>query len=366
MYKSLLLFIFLGTLFTVASQNTGSCIPFNNGSSYPSVDIHSLPYTVGNGQVIRIQNMNGNGTLTNKGTLRKSNLNSNITEFINYGTLYLTGTIETKVYNYGTIIVNGNMNIQNKGFIVNEVNSVFCVSGSIIINSQSGIYNHGLFEVDQNIHLNSGSYFSNNENGVVNIHSVSVDGNSIFCSSGGDLNVNTSVTVTNGGTFSFCEGDLTYGTVINTNNNGTFIVSPFCSANCISPLGLVITDFTVNNSPAGNNIRWKTDHERNAEEFSVEHSGDGISWKSVYGTTAKKQLLNTYEYTHTDFSAGDNYYRLVQTGSSAAKNSGIIHIRNAKKEIEERLNMLGQPVGDQYRGIVIIRYSDNTIEKVYQ
>lgn len=346
---------------------TINCIAFDSGSSYSSISVN-LPYTVNSGTSVRIQNLNGSGILTNRGTLRRTNLGSNITEFINYGTLYLDGTIETKIYNYGTIIISNNLNIQNNGYIVNSETGTMCVTGNIIINNGSSIYNNGNFKASANIHLNGGAYFSNNNNGNVEIGSVSIDGGSTFCSSSsGNTSVNSSITITNGGNFSSCGGTFQHGgTVVNQNNNGTFFVNPgSCSSSCITVLGISLSEFTASNKVDGNIISWKTLNDRNINYYLLEHSTDGLNWDIIRNEPVKSNLSNEYNYTHKNFLAGTNYYRLMQIGNEGnSEVSEIIYIKNTIKRVVGQVNLIGQPVDEYYRGVIIIQYEDGSTEKV--
>lgn len=368
MLKIFCLFIVLGASFHSVSQ-TISCVSFDNGNSYSSISVN-LPYTVNSGTNVRIQNLNGNGVLTNRGTLRRTNLGSNITEFINYGTLYLDGTIETKVYNYGTIIVSNNLNIQNNGYIVNSENGTMCVTGNIIINNGSSIYNNGNFKASANIHLNGGGYFSNNNNGNIEVGSVSVDGGSTFCSSSnGSTAVNSSITITNGGTFSSCGGTFYHGgTVTNQNNNGTFILNPGnCTSSCITVLSISIAEFTASNKVDGNIIYWKSLNDRTINFYLLEHSTDGLNWEIIKNESVKSGTSNDYSYTHKTFSSGTNYYRLTQIGiGGESEMSDIIVLENKIKKIIHTVNLMGQPVDEYYRGIVIIQYEDGSTEKVFR
>lgn len=367
MLKIFVLFTLIGISFNSVSQ-TINCVAFDNGSSYPSINAN-LPYTVHSGTTVRIQNLNGNGVLTNRGTLRKTNLSSNITEFINYGILYLDGTIETKVYNYGTIIVSNNLNIQNNGYIVNSENGTMCVSGNIVINNGSSIYNNGNFKATTNIHLNGGAYFSNNNNGNVEIGSVSVDGGSTFCnSSNGSTSVNSSITITNGGAFSSCGGIFQHGgTVNNQNNNGTFFVNPgSCTSSCITVLAISLSEFSGSNKTDGNIIYWKTLNDRNTNYYLLEHSTDGLKWEIIKNEPVKNEISNEYSYTHKNFLSGANYYRLTQVGIEGnSEVSEIIYINNIAKRVTGRVNLIGQPVDEYYRGIIIIQYEDGSTEKVF-
>lgn len=58
-------------------------------------------------------------------------------------------------------------------------------------------------------------------------------------------------------------------------------------------------------------LTWKTAQEQNANQFLIEHSVDGLTYKVIDSVKAKNsQEMNNYTYSHTQPTSGKNYYRL--------------------------------------------------------
>lgn len=307
--------------------------------------------TIASDEVIRIDNMNGGGIITN------------------YGILYLpNGNVNWSIINYNTIIITGNPVIQNKSSVYNaEIGKICVISNNrMYVNNGSYIVNDGQIKIENGLHFNEGAHLFNAAPGCMFIGSdISIDANSTHCNSG-SIMVGGNITVRNGGSFSACEGFAPGGSVNNENNTGNYNLT--CTS-CIGPLGITVSDFYVRNEAGGNVIYWKTFRDRNVDYYLLQHSSDGISWQIIHNetTTDENDLVHEHRYTHKSFSAGENYYRLVQVDvQGISEISDIVYINNDLKKIVQRVNLLGQPVDEYYRGIIIIQYEDGSIEKIYK
>lgn len=136
------------------------------------------------------------------------------------------------------------------------------------------------------------------------------------------------------------------------------------------PLPVELLDFTVSNQKARNFIEWSTASEKNNDYFNLEYSNDGINWNSIEqidgaGTTNNQQ---TYMTTHRDYENGINYYRLTQVDYDGTETKHeIISIDNSEeKTLLKRVNTMGQKVNEHYKGMVILYYSNGSIEKTFQ
>ena len=118
-------------------------------------------------------------------------------------------------------------------------------------------------------------------------------------------------------------------------------------------------------------LNWETATERNAKEFAVQHSVNGVKWDSIGVVTASGNTSTTraYNFTHGKAEAGSNYYRLLQRdldGKSAFSKTINVKLNNTVG-----LTILGNPVE---QGVLRIRLEqsaqislhDQTGRLVYQ
>lgn len=130
------------------------------------------------------------------------------------------------------------------------------------------------------------------------------------------------------------------------------------------PLPVELASFegeVVNESK--NSITWVTLSEINNWYFELEKSKDGKLWESV----EKVDGNNGFEierYTLNDVEIETAYYRLKQVDFDGTTTySKVIVIRKeGKREIIKKVNIIGQEVGDDYDGLVIIIYNDGSRE----
>jgi hypothetical protein len=114
-----------------------------------------------------------------------------------------------------------------------------------------------------------------------------------------------------------------------------------------------------------------TESEINCDYFVLERSSDGFSFVYVDELDGAGNSLQAKEYATLDKDVRDeiNYYRLIQVDiDGQAFFSDIISIDNRKtqKQISKIVNLIGQEVDQQFKGVVIIVYSDNTSIKTIQ
>jgi hypothetical protein len=147
-----------------------------------------------------------------------------------------------------------------------------------------------------------------------------------------------------------------------------------CGQNaCLNPLcdPLPIELFSFNGIKLGNNnlIEWITASEFNNDYFILERSNDGEIWDIIYLKTGSGNSNQSIKYTYNDYTFKNtiNYYRLTQVdfdGQLETFNPISID-NNHNRYVINRTNMLGQNVDENYDGLVIIHYDDNTFEKKY-
>jgi len=123
-----------------------------------------------------------------------------------------------------------------------------------------------------------------------------------------------------------------------------------------------------------NLLAWETESEMNNDYFTVEWSttGNVSDWtpiQKVDGAGDSESHLN-YSAVHDGFQRDSyNYYRLIQTDFNGSKSVldriVVVDNRISQKPIVKAINLLGQEVNQDEKGIVILIYEDGTQEKVY-
>jgi hypothetical protein len=118
--------------------------------------------------------------------------------------------------------------------------------------------------------------------------------------------------------------------------------------------------------PEFNILRWSTASENNSDYFSIEVSKDGLTWKKIGEKKAagNSNIKIDYTYTHTFTENNIHYYKLIQYDYDGEfKEYGPIGIDNTLKtsKLIKVINLLGQEIDDNYKGVVIEIYEDGKI-----
>ena len=136
------------------------------------------------------------------------------------------------------------------------------------------------------------------------------------------------------------------------------------------PIELLYFKGSVYNSD--NILHWSTASEDNNDYFTIEKTKDGIDWEILTRESGAGNSSNQLYYSSVDENVESiiNYYRLKQTDYDGRfKYSDIISIDNRNnaesKEVYKIVNTLGQEVDLQYyRGLIIIKYTDGSSNKI--
>lgn len=143
--------------------------------------------------------------------------------------------------------------------------------------------------------------------------------------------------------------------------------------NSCNPLPVELTTFTGSAEGDKNRLEWKVASETENDYFTLERSTDISNWKKIADINgAGTSILEaTYDYYDFGFNRGIiNYYRLLQTDFNGIPRvlSEIVGIDNriSGKNILKYVNILGQEVPEDQKGLVIVLYEDGTIDKRYQ
>lgn len=141
---------------------------------------------------------------------------------------------------------------------------------------------------------------------------------------------------------------------------------------CNPSLPIELVSFEGYNTNTNNNLLWSTSSEQNNDYFTIERSVNGINWEIVNTIKGSGNSTSTIEYSLVDNSYDNviNYYQLKQTDYDGNfelfEKVVVIDNRIMEKKIIKTVNLLGQEVDENYGGVVIEVYEDNTTSKKLQ
>jgi hypothetical protein len=139
----------------------------------------------------------------------------------------------------------------------------------------------------------------------------------------------------------------------------------------IFPLPIELISFEGVNLESYNLLTWSSASEHNNDYYLLERSTDGYEWSVIDNQkgVGNSNTQNDYSFRDFTYESTINYYRLSQVDFDGnSETFKVIAISNLgkTKEILFLTNMLGQIVGDEATGILIVHYSDGTSEKIYK
>lgn len=118
-------------------------------------------------------------------------------------------------------------------------------------------------------------------------------------------------------------------------------------------------------------IEWSTASENNCDYFIVEKSINGLDWSYLIKINGHGNSTEKIDYRVVDNSLknGLTYYKLTQIdydGNYEVFNNMIRAVdKLSNRNVIKITNTLGQTIDENYEGIIIIYYDDNTFEKKY-
>ena len=129
--------------------------------------------------------------------------------------------------------------------------------------------------------------------------------------------------------------------------------------------------FKVTPTPAHNLIQWCSATETRNWYFSIYRSGDGYVWVPIIkqegaGTTPNKTY---YQTTDEYISEKIVYYKLTQTDFDGSEHEcELVSLFNptTTKQISHIIDMNGRYINGDYKGWVIVIYSDLSTHLIYQ
>lgn len=128
--------------------------------------------------------------------------------------------------------------------------------------------------------------------------------------------------------------------------------------------------FTVKSNNYYNKLIWETASESNNDYYTIYHSGEVIDWEIIDHLKGCGSCSNSskYTYLHKWEIPGIHYYKISQTDyDGKVKEYDPVSILNTRKglEIVGRTNMLGQDIDENYKGRIILIYSDGSKGTIY-
>ena len=137
-----------------------------------------------------------------------------------------------------------------------------------------------------------------------------------------------------------------------------------------APLPISLINFEANLIKDRVLLSWQTETERNNDYFTVEKTLDGIDYEIVGIVHSNGNSITINRYVLNDFNLSNNiiYYRLKQTDfDGKVTYSKLISVDNRGYEniVVGIYNLLGQEVNQDYKGMVIVLFTDgSTLKKI--
>lgn len=263
-------------------------------------------YYTGGATTLNLQHFNGGTLIICGGPVTMNNFNTGGDVIITSGgTLITNGNINVqnsrRIYNMGSLTVNGNMNVNTDG-IVNS--GVITVTGEIRFNGG------GRMCMNNGAVLSAGSVNNNQSN------SISVPSGNACVSYSGSFGGNNPST--NTANLYICQQSGA------TNPSGSSAGSASVISNCSScgvPLALDLISFDVFRNAKGVELKWTTANERNISHFTLEVAGEDGFFEHLSTVTPKGNgnVQTSYSYQDEQQRFGVTYYRLSEVDYSGNK-----------------------------------------------
>lgn len=123
-----------------------------------------------------------------------------------------------------------------------------------------------------------------------------------------------------------------------------------------TPLAVELLDFTATAHPHCTDIEWSTASENNSSHFDLEKSINGFDWNRIAVVQSSGFSSMKIDYSHRDLELinGDSYYRLKEIDfNGTIEIFETIHIRRDIINEENYYDLMGRPVKESYKGLVI-------------
>ena len=118
-----------------------------------------------------------------------------------------------------------------------------------------------------------------------------------------------------------------------------------------------------------NHLTWSTASESNNDYFEIEKTNDGVDFYPITRVNGGGNSSIKIDYEYDDYTKDNdvNYYRLKQIDYDAKFTfSDLISVDNRIKPkiVSRMVSLMGTEVNEMYRGIVLVEYTDGSIEKI--
>lgn len=152
-------------------------------------------------------------------------------------------------------------------------------------------------------------------------------------------------------------------------------LNPLMTYDCavFTPLPVTIAHFKGKNENRMNYLNWLTLSEQNASHYLIHRSVDGENWWLVGEVAANGNSDQPINYSITDFNFPYviNYYRLTTVDIDGTQIVYQLFVTLDNRELRKSdlvgiYNLLGQPVGENHKGLQIHLFEDGTTIKVYR
>ncbi len=110
----------------------------------------------------------------------------------------------------------------------------------------------------------------------------------------------------------------------------------------LSPLAVVLSDFSTTCADEYTHIRWTTASEQNSDYFTVEYSRDGSQWKTIETVDGAGTINTSQQYQITTLSKDEGYYRLKQTDTDGTTKT-LETVFSACKSTSNSMNVYPNP-----------------------
>jgi len=135
------------------------------------------------------------------------------------------------------------------------------------------------------------------------------------------------------------------------------------------PLPVELLYFEGTAYPSFNNLKWATASEHNSDYFSIERSIDGQEWRQIATKPSAGNSTEKINYFYLDNidQFVIHYYRLVQydiDGKFSVYGPIMLDNQTKIKKVIKYVNLMGQEVGLEYKGVVFEIYEDGTSKKI--
>ena len=153
--------------------------------------------------------------------------------------------------------------------------------------------------------------------------------------------------------------------VSNTGSWGGFVAN----ITTLNPLPVELVYFDGIPYSDKNILKWETESEKNSDYFLIQRSQDGINWVDVASKSAAGNSNSNIKYVIIDQfqNNGFIYYRLLQydiDGKFKVYGPISLYYVTKSKKIIKYINLLGQEVQLETKGLIIEVYDDGTNKKI--